>query len=374
MLPYLGVFFLSTVLLAVSDKIKKNQRLFFIILALILPGILAAFRANTIGTDTESYLVPTINAAFNSQSFSEYLGSRWFRIWRYLYVSNFEIGFSTVIYVTTKILGAIWAKFVIEMLIIVPVYLSIKKYAKYPSWLGMLVFYLTAYNTTLNLVRQSIAMSFVLLGVMYLFEKKRKAFIICLITSMLFHQTGVVLVVIAMLMKFIKDHGDVNESTIIKYELSKISIIAIVAVGALFSLGFIIQILKFVGLASYTAYLGDGFHFVINQSIFRLPILLLIFVNWRIWNRYESNSRIFLAMFILTLLCWQLTSVNIYAGRISYYFSIIEVLTFPSLCYSHSNKNFRFFMISYLIIFLLCYWWIFYVYYGIDATVPYIML
>lgn len=372
MLPYLGVFFLSTVLLAFADKIKKNQRIFFIVIALAIPGILAAFRADTIGTDTEGYLMPTINAAMHSQSFFEYLSVAWFRIWRFLYVSNFEIGFTTVVYVTTKILGPTWAKFIIEMLVIVPVYLSVKKYKKYPTWLGMLVFYLITYNATLNLIRQSIAMSFVLLGTIYFLEQKTKLVFVCLLTAVLFHRTGVVLVVIVMLLRFIKSKGKNNDS-IKNSELRKIWLMTIVAIGVLFSLGFVVQILRLIGLSSYTAYLGDGFHFVLNQSVFRLPILLLVFFNWRNWNQYESNSRIFLGMFILTLLCWQLTSVNIYAGRISYYFSIIEVLTYPSICYAHSNKNIRFIMTSYLIIFLIFYWWFFYGYYGIDSTVPYLM-
>lgn len=374
MFPYLSVFLLSSALLAFADKVKKSQRLVFVALALLLPSLLAGYRADFIGTDTEVYLMPTIRAAMDARSFGDYLESSWFRIWRYLYVGSFELGFTSVVYITTKVLGPIWAKVIIQMLIVAPVYFSIKKYGKYPSWLGMLVFYLTTYNSTLNLIRQSIAMSFVLLGTIYFLEKSKRGFLASLLVAISFHRTGVVLIVIALLINFVKSNSSYNDKGVIASELRKTWLVVGIAIAALFSLTYVIQILRLVGLSSYTNYLGEGFRFVMNQSVLRLPILLLIFCNWRKWNQNERNARIFLLMFILTLLCWQLTSVNIYSGRISYYFSSIEVLSYPSLCYTLVNKNNRFLMIVCLLVFLFAYWWIFYVYYGIDATFPYVIL
>lgn len=374
MFPYLSVFLLSSALLAFADKVKKNQRSIFVIFALLLPCLLAGYRADFIGTDTEAYLMPTIRAAMDARSFGDYLESSWFRIWRYLYVGSFELGFTSVVYIITKVLGPIWAKVIIQMLIVAPVYFSIKKYGKYPSWLGMLVFYLTTYNSTLNLIRQSIAMSFVLLGTIYFLEKSKRGFLASLLVAISFHRTGVVLIVIALLIHFVKSNSSYNDKGVIASELRKTWLVVGIAIAALFSLTYVIQILRLVGLSSYTNYLGEGFRFVLNQSVFRLPILLLIFCNWRKWNQNERNARIFLLMFILTLLCWQLTSVNIYSGRISYYFSSVEVLSYPSLCYTLVNKNNRLLMIVCLIVFLFAYWWIFYVYYGIDATFPYAIL
>lgn len=374
MFPYISVFLLSSSLLALAERIQKSQRWFFVAVALFLPCVLAGLRANFIGTDTEVYLMPTITAAQDARSFAEYLESSWFRIWRYLYVGNFEIGFTSVVYIATKLFGAIWTKIVIQLLIVVPVYLSIKKYGKYPAWLGMLVFYFTTYNATLNLIRQSIAMSFVLLGTIYFLEKSKRGFLACLVIAVLFHKTGVVLLVVAALIHFIKISSQSNDYLSRKIELRNVLIVVGFAIAGLFSLSLVIQILRLAGLSNYTNYLGDGFRFVVNQSVLRLPIIVLIIFNWRKWNESERNARVFLLMFILTLLCWQLTSVNIYVGRISYYVSVIEVITYPSLCYTHIKKSNRFFMLSYLLVFLVSYWWIFYIYYGFDATVPYMIL
>lgn len=372
MLPYLSVFFVSSTLIAFSEIVKKNQRLFFVILALALPCILAGYRASHIGTDTEVYLTPMIKAATSAYSFSDYLGSGWFRIWRFLFVKNFEIGFTSLVYITARFFGSFWTKTIIEMLIVVPVYLSIKKYAKYPTWLGMLVFYLITYNSTLNMIRQSVAVSFTLLGTMYLLEKNKKGVITCLLVAISFHISGLALGLIAVVYYFIKSNKQ-NEKGLIQSELRRVLILFGVGVATLFSLGIVSRILIMVGLGRYSNYFGGEYHFVMNMFIIRLPILILMAMAWKRWNKKEKNARFFLAMFIMTMLCLQLVSVNSYSGRIAYYFSAIEVLTYPSLCYSRQRPLNRFLMTGLLISYLIVYWWVYYGVQGIDGTIPYMM-
>ena len=374
MLPYLGVFFASSSLIALSEKIKKNQRLFFVILALALPCILAGLRANHIGTDTEVYLMPTINAATSSHSFSEYLDTSWYRIWRFLSVKDFERGFTLVVYITTKLLGAFWTKFILEMLIIAPTFLAIKKYGKYPAWLGMMVFYLTIYNSTLNMMRQSVAVAFTLLGILYFIERNKKGFVTCLLVGCSFHISGVVLLLITAMFYFIKPNQQLDTLFSRRVELQKVALILVLGIASLFSLGVVSSILKIIGLGSYVNYFGGTFHFVQNQFLSRFPIMLLMLISWYKWNEGESNARFFIAMFILEILCLQLTSVNIYSGRIAYFFSSVNVLAYPSLCYCRPQKGRRFFMISALLGYLLFYWWFYYGVQGIDATIPYVMI
>lgn len=372
MLPYLSVFLISSSLIAFSEIVKKNQRLFFVILAIALPCILAGYRASHIGTDTEGYLTPMIKAATSAYSFSDYLDYGWFRIWRFLFVKNFEIGFTSLVYVTAKFLGDFWTKTIIEMLIVVPVYLSIKKYGKYPTWLGMLVFYLITYNSTLNMIRQSVAVSFTLLGTMYLLEKNRLGFITCLLVAISFHISGLALLLIAAIFYFVKSDKQ-NSTAIIHSELRRVLLVFGIGVATLFSLGIVSRILTIVGLGNYVNYFGGEFHFVPNMFIIRLPIMILIAMGWHRWNNKERNARFFLVMFLITILCLQLVSVNSYSGRIAYYFSAIEVLTYPSLCYSRQRQLNRFLITSLLISYLVVYWWVYYGVQGIDGTIPYMI-
>ncbi|MFV8211406.1 EpsG family protein [Streptococcus pluranimalium] len=374
MLPYLSVFFMSSGLLALSDKIKKSQRYIFVILALILPCILAGLRASFIGTDTEVYLMPTINAAISSNSFSDFLDTGWFRIWRYLYVRDFERGFTLLIYVSSRLLGLFWTKFIIQALIIVPVYVALKKYKKYPIWFGMLIFYFLTYNSTLNMIRQSIAVSFMLLGLIYLMESERRKFLLCFLVSISFHISGIILVINALLYFFIKSKSKEQDSRIfIENELTKVLIIFVFGILTLFSIGLVSKILGIIGLGSYSHYFNGVFHFVPNRFLIRLPILFLIIFNWRKWNYSEDNSRFFLAMFMISIMCSQLVSVNTYSGRIAYYFTIFEVLSIPSICYANKNRTIRYLMILFIIVYLVVYWWSYYYIEGIDATVPYML-
>lgn len=362
MLPYITVFFLSTLLLAFSDRVKKNQGRFIVAVALILPAMLAAFRADNIGTDTDVYLNPIINAAIDSSSFSEYLDFGWFREWRYLFVRDFELGFTSVVYAIANIFGAKWTKLVLEILIIFPIYLSVKKYKKYPIWLGMLVFYLTIYNSSLNMIRQSVTVSFVLLGIVYLLEERKKGFITCLLVAISFHKTGFILLPIAAIYYFIR------------LGIIKLWGLAIVSIGLLFSIDTVASVLKLVGYGDYLNYLNGEFHFLPNQFIYHFPVLLLIFLNWGKWNCNENNARFFMAILILMLICLQLRSVNMYLGRTASFFFCFAVIIYPSICYSFYNKSNRFLAIGYLVIYLGIYWWQYYVVNGIDDTVPYMML
>lgn len=373
MFPYIITFLLSTLLLFFSDRVKVNQRNYIVILALILPAVLAAFRVNNIGTDVEVYLNPIINAALETSSFDEYLNFEWFGEWRPVLVSEFEIGFTTLVYFIANSFGVTWTKFILQLLIIFPIYIAIKKYNKYPAWLGMLVFYLMMYNSTLNMIRQSIAISFILLAIVYFLENKKKYFIISFLIAVLFHKTAFILLVIVALYYWIRLKS-LHHKTIIYSEFYKVFIVILLAVCGLFSINLIAKLLSLIGYDSYLNYLEGKFYFLPNQLAYHAPIFLLICYNWKKWNSYEYNARFFLALFVLMLVCLQLRSINMYLGRVASFFGCFSVLIYPSLCYTSRSQTKRFLMISYLIIYLGIYWYQYYVINGIDATIPYLML
>lgn len=134
-------------------------------------------RADTIGTDVKVYVEPLYNAAKQSTGFSSYMNQRWYVIWRYMYVSKFEIGFTTLVYLIVKFGGSLGTVlFLIHALIVAPIYFGLKRMdKKYPIWLGMLVFYLMFYNTSLNMMRQWIAMAILFGDYLICLPIKRKS-------------------------------------------------------------------------------------------------------------------------------------------------------------------------------------------------------
>ena len=192
---YIAVFLVSCIFFWLSEKCKSGfSKNFFAVIAILVPCILAGMRADTIGTDVKVYVEPLYNAAKQSTSFFSYMNQRWFYIWRYKYVYDFEIGFILLVYLIEKIGGSIGlVLFFIHILVLSPIYLGLKRINKrYPIWLGMLVFYMLFYNTSLNMMRQWIAMSILFYGLCYLLEHKKKKYFIVVIAACLFHTSALV--------------------------------------------------------------------------------------------------------------------------------------------------------------------------------------
>ena len=125
---YLIGFFVSTLIIKATNVIKKNQRFVLILVALLIPCLIAGLRDKCIGTDVQTYLSQMTDAAISAENFSDYMTTRWFMIWRNLYVSDYEIGFSTTVYIVAKLFRNIYAvQFVIQGLVIVPICYSLYK-------------------------------------------------------------------------------------------------------------------------------------------------------------------------------------------------------------------------------------------------------
>ena len=164
---YIVCFLISCFYFWLSEKSKnKFAKNGLAIIAILIPCILAGLRADTVGTDVKVYVEPIYHAAKESTGFSDYMGQSWFYIWRYKYVHDFEIGFTTLVFVIAKITGSLgMVLFFIHAFIVTPIYIGLRRMHKtYPISFGMLVFYLMFYNTSLNMMRQWIAMAILLMA------------------------------------------------------------------------------------------------------------------------------------------------------------------------------------------------------------------
>ena len=134
-----------------SEKcISRFAKKVFAVIAILLPCVLAGLRADTVGTDVKVYVEQMYNAAKESHTFSAYLNQRWFATWRYMYVKDFEIGFSLVVFFIQKLCRSFaMVLFVIQVLIIGPIYLGLKNIHKtYPICFGML------YSTVCSIIHR----------------------------------------------------------------------------------------------------------------------------------------------------------------------------------------------------------------------------
>ena len=377
---YLIGFFVSTLIIKVTNVIKKNQRFVLILVALLIPCLIAGLRDKCIGTDVQTYLSQMTDAAISAENFSDYMTTRWFMIWRNLYVSDYEIGFSTTVYIVAKLFRNIYAvQFVIQGLVIVPICYSLYKNNQTQNslcWVGILTYYFMFFNSSLNLMRQSIAMAFIFLAFTFFENKNNKICCFFTIVAVLFHTSAVIGILIYFIYNYVNAEKKVDVSESVHDEQRKnINMMVVILVGFVIVVGTGIatKILSSIGLSKYVGYISGNIMFMPNQILSRLPailILLYAMLYAKRKNRTFQNFQFYFTMMIFDVLLAQFTSVNSFAGRIGMYFSQFEMLAFPAICYETRNKKIiQFCLIGYM----LFYWWFFYVLNGVNSTVPYVL-
>ena len=159
-MTYIISFSFSLLLLCLAEKIKRRSGYAVSFIALMIPCFLAAFRADTVGTDVRVYLIPMFENAKNSHGIVDFWGRSWVQVYTRRYVASIEIGFSLLVYIIAKIFSSLYVlQFCIQMLTIVPVWQALDKLSDYLNKrivvVGMMVYYAMCYNYSLNLMRHS---------------------------------------------------------------------------------------------------------------------------------------------------------------------------------------------------------------------------
>lgn len=369
MIPYLITFFISISSFAFSSKNKEKLiKIIFTIIGITSLCVLAGIRSSSIGTDTSGYLFPLINGALTSNSYKEFSEYSWY-IHGYIYriTSDFEFGFTLYIYLISKVFNStFWVLFFIELLITLPIYFSIKKFVgeKY-LWLSFVVYCLLFYNLSFNMIRQCIAMGFVMLAISNLNSNKKIIAIVYILIGMLFHLSSIVGLGIVVIYLLINSNKVSLSSKIKTFFLIFIGILLLV-----FS-NFFVDLLNLIGLGKYSGYIDGNVHLMINQIIAYSPILffsILLFKN----NSNKKYAFLFVC-FIYALILLQFTSVNSFGGRIAYYFLYLLLFFIPYLNGIIKNRNYKLLFNIIIIAYCCFYWWFFYAYGGIGETVPFVI-
>lgn len=382
MIVYILCFITSLLLFSIASKVKKQQKILIIAIALIIPCALAASRDDTIGTDVQVYLRPIYEAAEQSLDFGDYLGRSWFHIYKYNKISDYEFGFVFVVYIVTKIFHTIASvKFVIEFLVLYPIYIAFKKYCdEVPTWMGMGTFYLLFYNQSFNLMRQYIAVAFLFLGIIgYLKKADTKHYVLFQIFSLLFHRSAMVGIPIFIIARYLKNSDMQYRSNVPLVEENKytdnkgkVFFLSMVGIGILLTFGVVSKVLSLLGLGRYIGYVDGGLTFMPNQIIIRLPIISMCFWKWNKLVYKYSNTDFLVTMLIYTMVFAQFAGASTFGARIAVYFAVFQVLLIPQILCSNFLKS-RINICNMLLGgYLIFYWYYFYVLLGIDATIPFL--
>ena len=337
MVIYLLAFAISTILIAIAEKRKTKYFILLSMVALLIPCLLAAFRASNVGTDVNVYLKPMTQAALQAENIGEYFRTYWFHSWKNVYIQDYDIGFSLLVYFVAKLTSSMAAvQFAVSAVIVVPIYIAIaRNRKKYPVWLGMLIFYLYFYNATLNLMRQWTAMAFMLLALQLLMEKKWGWVATCCVIATLFHSSAVIAVVayliygclhVAGRWKFAHNNFRMSGKMVLVLLIIAVSFVAIL------NLDLVIKLIEMIGIGRFSNYLeGEQIRLLPSQIILRLPVILLLVINWKDLRRETPHAAFYLGMLLVDMVLSQLISVDMHSFRIGYYFTTYLMLAAPTL-------------------------------------------
>mgnify|MGYP003518244581 FL=1 len=244
-------------------------------------------------------------------------------------------------------------------------------------WLGMLLYYFTVYNASLNIMRQAVAASFVFLAFTYLTTKEYKKYAVLMVIAFLMHSSAVIgLVILPLYLILQVQNGSSEKKQIFRGLFVIAGVMLIVAVGPQ-----LVRMLVHMGLfrENYLNYLQGGRYSTISQGrsisiaelVIQLAYIGIFILYYRILNRKNMQGLFYLMVsgMVLAITCFSPLFAE-YISRMSYYFIPMQMvgLANTSLCYRKSRRGT---WTALIVLFVFATWLRTYVFLGYHATVPY---
>lgn len=402
MITYLIIMAIATALVYLSFKVEEktdNKLLIFVskAVAILFPAIIAGIRYD-VGTDYKGVYEPLFEEILSGETIQR--------------ARTFEIGYVLLNRLVIWLGGNFSVlMFLASLLTITPIYIGLSHYKKKICVpLAFFLFMLLFYQKSFNLVRQMMAVAFVFLGFIYLdfkdddkkqenekykkkyeekckkknkdlskykprykYSKEYKKYIAiqylkyfaCVIVAGLFQRTSLIMLIIP-LVREIYANPRFKVLSIASYAVLLAIILNFNTIGKFFT-----QFDSFKYYANYFRGIGKP-DISIAYFIRIIPVIIpFFFVRKKITEDKQMNFLYSMTVIgCILLLLGYLTST--YGERISYYFSIFQIVMFPY--YIRCLKDNRFLYIASIILIILfnmVMWFYDYIYMKRDETIPY---
>lgn len=296
--------------ISVTKNKSISLRLIGVFLSLFILTILSTLRGD-FTTDYNNYVY--IFNRYNDISFEQF----WYYIFNSTSLDTIELGFAAINYIIGLLTdNPIWVFFVSSLLILLPLAYIIKKYTRNPWFAFVLFFIIGGYFASFNIMRHMIAVSFFVLSIVLLSEKKYTKALLTLSIASLFH-ISVLIVCPLLLIIFFKP----TTKTFILYFF----------VG-LILLVFLNPIVQMINALFYDGiYIESSTGFGFQTRIFTnavIPVSIGIFTLFTYFTL--NNSKVINKVIINGTLLWVLFEILslrlFFITRISSYFSFFAVL------------------------------------------------
>ena len=320
LLLYIGTFITSTFFITLAEiNDKKNVKRLFSIVGLLIPIIMFGLRYN-VGADYESYINlynKYCNATLN------YL----------IFTRKFEIGFSLVMKIAYifKCPQLIFIAFSTSTLIILYRNIANNKEKCSISLAWFLVLFLYS-ASTLNIIRQMLAVAIVMNSYKYVWERRPIRFFITVLLATMFHITALL---------FLPCYFINYKNNSKKQKILRMGIILIVLLIVIFFNNFM-GILT--GIDSFERYKGYTKNIESNNYKFLVKLLVLgaiIPFRKRLYQ-YNEKNKLYYFLLIIDVILYATGFISPFIKRITLYFGISEIFIIsqiPRELKKQSEKN-----------------------------------
>ena len=303
-----------------KTKITMSQALsgIFALLGLLIPSILAGVRDFSIGTDITVYG----NAWFER---AHHIGL--LKYLRWAVTSSIGLIYALLNYIVGLFTEDAHIFYFILMLVeLTLVYKAVTYFRdKLSVPLAMLVYYFLFYNTTLNILRQSLALAIMAVAIANLARNRNKQFLLFWLIASLAHSSALLMIVLFPI-KIYSLQKEKRFHTLVLFSVTSVTMI-------LYSQ--ILGLLIHFGILSerYAVYLGDiaaGGRMTRTAFFFIITILLLIG-----YPAFEKSYRKEIVLINSTIISSALTLILFFGNnqiiRIAYYFDLSLLFILPML-------------------------------------------
>lgn len=320
MIIYIGLFLITLILgIILTGKNPSNaKKIAYLIISFGLMYFITVFRYG-LGNDYFSYMRIFDEIASNDLGTALTLG----------YEPLFVVLTKAITLISTnpEIMYGIYA-----VLILAPVAFAIYKYSD-KVWLSVIVYIcLTFFYTQLSFIRQSMAVSVLILA--YGFMKKRKIVpvLIMAVVAALFHYTALVFIPFYLLSlikptkKSLITYSSISVGTLITCLIMK-------AVGEN-PLNILANIVTAVTGKDYTGYIGSQWFengFGVQYLIMPLAVLALVMISYFLGWKERKESDMLLWLTLMNASLWSFITYAFIVERFSMFIFIFAVFTIPSV-------------------------------------------
>ena len=373
MIPYICIFSIIIILSIISQKINNNKIcLFLLILSAVSLSVFGGMRSYNTGTDISVYGKNYYEKAVNANDFFEYafdenINTRGIKDYGYLLTNYCVSRFSespTALFI------------VLQLLTNIPIfYLLYRRRKELSVPFALLIYLCVWYGSTFNMLRQSVALSFLILGFDYYLSGNKKKYIMLAILAFLFHSTVIYVVGIHLLLAQIKKRKPEKRRKtegIIMIAALVVTLCLPAVVTFLFENN-LVPLNLYTYIHDYSVKTVNWFNIdIILNMILSFPILLSYFVYKRSENNNETPD-IYPLLGAITSLSKVIIS---YTDRFSLYFQYHLLTALPEKIrtWRPVKKEKKALVYVILVTVLIVYWYVKYVVQGAHEIMPYMSI